>query len=492
MARAARRSQGRAREGAGGAAGASASRGTGRRRWSLSSEVWRSVTLAVTVMLVAVGVTLSLSLYVVLDHRAAQSLTQQATDLAHALDTADETPSDALSDSLLDVDPQVRVTLIASDGTVLYDNRADVASLDNHALRPEVSEALQSGEGATGRYSETVHQETLYHAVRLADGDVLRLATTQSSVVGVMAGVMPAVLAVVILGAVVAWFVGRRVSRRIARGIGSIDLDDPLRNDAPDEMEPLLERMDEQIKTLSVQGVQRRQFTANASHELKTPLTVILGYSEIIDNGIAKPEDVRRFAGLIHDEALHMKTIVNDLVTLNRLDDAADEELSLDMDERIGLAALVRKVLARCQFAADRRGIRYDVSGLSGSEAEHAVVRGNARALEDLVRNLVENAIRYNREDGLVAVRVAGTGDGGSTLEVSDTGIGIPEEYRERVFERFFCIDPSRSKETGGSGLGLAIVKHAVQLHHATIAIADNEPAGTTFTVTFPAPDASR
>ena len=247
----------------------------------------------------------------------------------------------------------------------------------------------------------------------------------------------------------------------------------------------MLNRINEQRKRLSAQAAERRKFTANVSHELKTPLTVVSGYAEIISNGIARPEDVSKFAGYIHSEAQHMKTMVDDLLILTRLDDMETSEVRMDMDQDVSLDAVVESAMARLYPAAEARHIRMEAKTPSSQGRPEVTVRGNHRMIEEMVRNLVENAIRYNVDYGFVRVTVSRDELGRPELRVADSGEGIPMELRGKVFERFFCVDESRSKETGGTGLGLAIVKHAAQLHGATVAIRGNYPRGAIFEVVF-------
>lgn len=461
-------------------------------RRPLSRTIARTVMVATAGVAVVCAILFALVFYYAVDVRAAHDLAAECESFAQAIDA--EASDAAEAASLLErggvvVPADTRVTLIGEDGSVLFDNRADAATLDNHALRPEVIQAMQTGEGESGRYSATLREETLYHSIRLDEGCVLRLAVTQASVWGVLQSLaMPyaAVLAAAVLSAfVAAW----AISRKIASELSVVDLDRPLENDAPQELMPLLERIDDQRKSIDSQAAERRRFTANVSHELKTPLTVISGYAEIIDRGIARPEDVQKFAGLIHAEAQRMKALVDELLTLSRLDDAQEsaESVGVDMDQEVFLGATARAVVARLEGAAQRRGISMRVKVPDDDGLSDIAVRGNARMLEEMTRNLVENAIRYNVEHGSIVVAVSRDRRGAPMMRVIDTGVGIPFELREKVFERFFCVDESRSKETGGTGLGLAIVKHAVQLHGGKVRVYGNDPHGSVFEVTFPA-----
>lgn len=424
--------------------------------------------------------------YFTLDQRAVDDLAAEAEGYAQIINASGRSGVEAIDlvEAESVIEPDTRMTLISSDGTVLYDSYADESSMENHAQRPEVVEATQTGEGQSGRYSETLGEETLYHSVLLDDGTVLRLAVTQSSIWGIMGTIALPCLLVLFLAVALSFFIGFLIARRVIARMEKIDLNNPIEGDAPEELMPLLRRLDAQHRRLDAQASERRMFTANVSHELKTPLTVISGYAEIIDKGIAKPRDVRRFAGLIHDEAQQMKSMVEEIIALTHLDEMGEGQMDLDMQQEVPLESVANNAVGRLKPLAERYRVDL-VMKVSRTDNKPVTVRGNARVLEEMVRNLAENAVRYNHEGGRAVVEVASEG-GKSVVRVSDTGRGIPYELRERVFERFFRVEESRSKDTGGSGLGLAIVKHAAQVHGASISITDNHPQGTIITVTFP------
>lgn len=481
-------SSSRGRRHAAGAADASSDKSPRRL---LSRTIARTVMAATAGVAVVCALMFALVFYYVIDERAENDLEAECEAFAAVLDEQahDEQSTLALLRQDAAVVPSdTRITLIDSDGSVLFDNRADAALLDNHAMRPEVIQAMETGEGASGRYSATLQEETLYHCIRLEEGSVLRLAVTQSSVWGVLQSLAVPYVAVLAAAVLAAFLAAWAISRKIASEFSAVDLDRPLENDAPQEVVPLLERLDAQKKSIDAQAAERRRFTANVSHELKTPLTVISGYAEIIDRGIARPEDVQKFAGLIHGEAQRMKSLVDELLTLSRLDDAqaSADGVKIDMNQDVSLAQVARSVVARLEPAAERRQVTLRVSAPDDDGLSDIAVKGNARMLEEMTRNLAENAIRYNVEGGRVSVSISRDRRGAPMMRVSDTGVGIPPELREKVFERFFCVDESRSKETGGTGLGLAIVKHAAQLHGAKVRVYGNDPRGSVFEVTFP------
>lgn len=388
-----------------------------------------------------------------------------------------------------------RVTLIDSDGSVLYDTEADVDSMPNHADRPEVIEALETGHGDSERTSSTLGEVMLYEAVRLDNGTVLRLSQEQAGYLSILLNMLPPLVGLAALGAIVAFVVARRESHAIIAPLRDVDLDHPVRNveNAYTEMIPMLERIEaqrqelkRQVRVLADNDRMRREFTANITHELKTPLTAISGYAELISSGmVSDEEDKREFAHRIYKEAGRLTTLVNDILTLSNLDeaeradDASASEGVLGSREPVDLPRTLDTVYQRLETVADVNGITLSV------KFEPAIVLGVPRLLDELVYNLASNAIRYNKPGGSVTMR-CGTVDGAPFISVEDTGIGIAPEEQEKVFERFYRVDKSRSKSRGGTGLGLAIVKHAAVFHNATIAIDSALGEGTTITVRFP------
>ena len=462
---------------------------------SLAHKAAAAIMVATTAVALVCVVAFAAASYATLDSRASEGITDESHRYASYIEAA-QLNGDELLDFLDEqsefMGSDMRVTLIASDGTVLFDNDvADVSTLGSHAGRPEFVQAELNGESSAGRYSETLQEVTLYHSVRLHNDDVLRFATTQSSVWGMMLHMLGPCAVVVALALIAAAVGSRFLAQVISADLMRIDLDRPLESDAPVELAPLLMRLDAQHRRLEAQASERRQYTANVSHELKTPLTVISGYAEIIAAGIAKDEDVKSFAHTIHSESQRMRSMVDDIISLSKLDDmgkggASGDDLGVDMNQTVSLESLANDACERLYpYAEDHRVSLTCEIERSGNEP--VVVRGNMQILSEMVRNLVENAIRYNVEGGRATVSVIGAADGSAVVRMSDTGIGIPPELRERVFERFFRVDESRSKETGGSGLGLAIVKHAAQVHGAKITVMGNDPQGTIIEVNFPA-----
>lgn len=375
----------------------------------------------------------------------------------------------------------VRVTLVGTDGTVLYDNQNSVVSMPNHADRPEIAEALSDGTGSAERDSETSGYVSVYRAIRLANGNVLRLAVDRDGAAAAVRHDLLLVCAVVLVIIAVCWAASRLVADRLVSPILAIDPAEPDAAVTYVEIEPLVERISEQVEELRGADLMRREFTSNVTHELKTPLSSISGASELIRDGIARPEDVPEFAGRIYDEAHHMTELVNDILTLSKLDESerSGDASLLGAPEPVNLLHVAREVATRLAPVAEKTGVSITAAG------EACVVQGYPRLLDELVYNLCDNAIRYNHEGGWVDVSVS-LEDECPLLVVADSGSGISTEQQAKVFERFYRGEQSRSRETGGTGLGLAIVKHAATLHGAALTL-DSEPGrGTTVCVRFP------
>jgi two-component system phosphate regulon sensor histidine kinase PhoR len=375
----------------------------------------------------------------------------------------------------------LRVTLVGADGDVLADS---AASSENHADRPEIIAALATGEGTAERMSDTLGEVTLYHALRLNDGTVLRLATTRSNALASVSGLLLPGLALFALLTGAALVAARRIASYLTAPLLSLDLDRPLENEAYEELQPLLARMDEQRLRIAASAdemsLARREFTANVSHELKTPLTVISGYAELMKDSLVKAEDVPYFSELIHVESRHMRNLVEDILILSQLDETGHYSIDRARVDNIDLRAIASDVIDRLMPFAEQHNVSFSLE----SEGD-TVMAGIARVLSSMAYNLCENAIRYNNEGGSVRVRVSGD-NSGVALEVSDTGIGIDPEDQERIFERFYRADKTRSRKSGGTGLGLAIVKHGAARHGASIALTSAPGEGTAIRIFFP------
>ena len=549
----------------------------------MTKRIFQAVCLvAAMVLVLSTGVLLAL-FYDNYVGRAEQSLRTEAAFVAQGLNTGGE-------DYLLGLtDRSRRITLVDQDGTVRYDNTADAGQMENHLEREEIQEALSTGSGQSRRVSETLSQETVYYAILLENGMVLRLAATQSSVWALLLTVLQPAAMVVIAALVLGAILAHRAAKAIVAPINSLDLDQPEDAKAYEELSPLLSRIARQKRTIDAQlhrarrqqeqfrlitenmsegllvvdsqtnllscnsaalrllGAEkqpenpsvlalnhaeafrtvirdalagrhgegrlevggrslqllanpagqegeaagavilvmdttereqrealRREFSANVSHELKTPLTSISGFAELMKSGVVAQKDVMDFSQSIYDEAQRLIHMVEDIIRLSELDET---ELHRETGP-IDLCDFCRREVERMRPEADRRGVTLSLRG------EAATVQGNAQILGELVYNLLDNAIKYNKPQGSVTVTV--TPGKRVRLRVEDTGIGIPKESQSRVFERFYRVDKSRSDDVSGTGLGLSIVKHAAQFHRARVELQSTEGKGTAITVTFP------
>lgn len=508
---------------------------------------------------------------------------QLRDELALAADATERLGTDYLQ--RLDSD-RYRLTWVAADGTVIYDNQADASGMGNHADREEIHEAMETGSGSSTRRSATLTEQTMYEARRLADGTVLRISVSTATALLLLLGMARPICILAVLAIALSAWLSRRVAADVVRPLNELNLDAPLENDIYDEISPLLRRIhiqQQQIRSqmltlkekkeefaritdnlcealilmdgegrvltmnpavqrlyglstveagadiLSVDRGQdmrmaleetrtrghasfretrdgmiyqfdmnridsergtygmaliafditdqvnaernRQEFTANVSHELKTPLQSIIGSAELLENGIVREEDVPRFVGRIRAEAERLVALIDDIIKLSQLDEGDDMPR-----EDVSLLALAQEVRGTLADAAAAKDITLEVDGDDG------VVNGVRRLLYEIVYNLCDNAIKYNKVGGRVDVTIRQTGDK-VRLAVADTGIGIAPEYRDKVFERFFRVDKSHSKQSGGTGLGLSIVKHAVQYHHAQLDIKSEPGKGTEISV---------
>ncbi len=373
---------------------------------------------------------------------------------------------------------KMRITLISPEGAVLAESQADAGTMDNHTSRPEVQQALKEGKGEDTRRSNTLGLNTYYYAVRLSDGNVLRIAGEVKNLYASFERALPAIVAIGAVLLVVSVILSVLLTRRLVKPIEAMASDmEHIAEEIPyHELKPFAYAVQEQQKKKKEMDKMRQEFTANVSHELKTPLTSICGYAEMIENGMVKDEDVPAFAGKIHKEAGRLVSLIGDILQLSALDDPP----MLEVRERVSLREVADECAQLLSFKAEKEQVALTIAGGPGP------VWGNRRLLEELLYNLCDNAIRYNRPGGTVAVTIGEAG-GRVTLQVKDTGIGIPPEHQGRIFERFYRVDKSRSKETGGTGLGLAIVKHIAMQHHASLSLDSTLGEGTTIQVSFEA-----
>ena len=368
----------------------------------------------------------------------------------------------------------IRITLIDQSGDVLFDSMESAIS-DNHLNRPEVVSALEDGSGYAVRTSEANGLDMHYYALRLDGGMILRVSMFASGINSFIDDALPLMLALSLVVVVIALIMAKILTDRLVEPIEKLSSNPDATEMPYPELRPFAEQMEKDRYVQQHMEMLRREFTANVSHELKTPLTGISGYAEMIETGIAKPEDVQDFAGKIRKEALRLLGLVGDIIRLSELDSAEKEEDA----EQVDLLELAEENVERLNPIADSMGVSVTVDG------EPCYVTGSRKRLDELVFNLIDNAVRYNKTDGSVAVSVKNT-EANIIFAVSDTGIGIPSEARDRVFERFYRVDKSRSKRDGGTGLGLAIVKRVAMLYGAEIRLESEENVGTTVSVRFP------
>ena len=370
----------------------------------------------------------------------------------------------------------LRITWIDEDGTVLFDNDTDITGLSNHNDRPEIRMALKNGEGQSTRHSDTMNMNTFYYALLLDNGTVLRVSTQARTITSVLMSALPiiAIIAALILAGCV--WIGHLLTRQLMKPIEDMaeNLDDTGQITVYRELEPFANKIRDQHEGILAAAKSRQDFTANISHELKTPITAISGYAELIENRLVDPEAEIHIAKQIRHNADRLLSLISDIIQLSELD---HQELPRKF-ELVDLYALAQECVKEQETIANRRGIAIHHSGVS------AGITADRSLIKEMIDNLLQNAIRYNRENGNVSVVVT-IEDGHPILTVKDNGIGIPADQQEHVFERFYRVDKSRSRETGGTGLGLAIVKHIAQLHSAEICMNSSVGQGTEVMVRF-------
>lgn len=432
-----------------------------------------NVQFAIT-SLVAILFTLLLTSFVYYDLFRREVL-QSLQTYTHVLKNSGIFEDDAIDNQLGVVD-NLRVTLVDTDGTIKFESNANIGSMDNHSRRPEIQKAFDGGEGNAIRKSATLDKNTFYYAVKLDNGQVLRVAKEAESMVSFWISMLPFLAVMVLLLLLVCVMMAHFLTRSIIKPIEqmALHIDDEQQEAVYKEMKPFLDTIQAQHRDIVKNSQMRQEFTANVSHELKTPLTAISGYSELIESGIASDSDTVRFAGEIRKSSNRLLTLINDIIRLSELD---VEERMVSM-ELLNLYELAQKCVDMMQLSAEKHQVSLKLTG------GICMLRANREMMEELLYNLCSNAIRYNIPGGEVVVDVVRETDK-CVLTVEDTGIGIPIEDQERVFERFYRVDKSRSKSTGGTGLGLAIVKHVVARHDARIELKSQPGKGTRIRVTF-------
>ena len=554
----------------------------------MNKKIFRSSLLTVCLVLAATIALIMGLLFHFFEKQIQKELANEAGFLAHALENEGAGYFDGFDNKNNRLAGNNRITWIDKNGTVLFDSRADVSELDNHADRDEIKTAMKEGKGMSTRYSKTLTEKTVNYAIRLSDGSILRVSTEQYTVVTILMGILQPILFIMFVALILTLVLSARVSKAIIEPINKLDLEIPENNDTYEELTPLLRKIADQKETIGEQladarkkqkefnlitenmsegflvidadanlltynsaalnlleitppadrsvllfcrakefrgvisdvlsGIKaentmvreersyslianpvyekesvigavvvilditerekrdmlRREFTANVSHELKTPLTSISGFAELMKAGDVLENDVTDFSKSIYDEAQRLITLVNDIIKISELD---GQSIPYEK-ETVDLYELSKEVIGRLEKEADKKNITFH---LIGGRAE---IIGVHKILEEMLYNLCDNAIKYNKENGTVDVLVNQTGDGVNVI-VRDTGIGIPISHQDRVFERFYRVDKSHSKKVGGTGLGLAIVKHGALYHHAKLSLESTVDVGTVVTIAF-------
>ena len=369
---------------------------------------------------------------------------------------------------------QTRMTLIGPNGDVIYDSKEDEYTFENHALRQEVKDAFEKGKGEATRTSQTLGKQTYYYAVLLENNMVLRVSKTVDTLMPTIGEFVPYMVGIMSVMAVFAYFLAKWKTARLIAPINTVYLERPLENPVYEELTPLLERIDDQNREKEIIANMRKEFSANVSHELKTPLTSISGYAEIMKSGMVKPEDMTSFSERIYNEASRLIVLIGDIIKLSKLE---DENVELEK-EWVDLYGLAEEICGRLSLLAEKSGVQVELSGESVSYF------GIRQILDEMIFNVCENAIKYNVPGGVVTVWVGNTTNNIKVV-VEDTGIGIDKEHLERIFERFYRVDKSHSKATGGTGLGLSIAKHGAIYHHAQIHVESEVGIGTKMELIF-------
>ena len=365
-----------------------------------------------------------------------------------------------------------RITLIEKDGTVLFESAADSLAMSNHLDRPEIKSAIETGTGTDTRFSDTIGTEDYYYALRLDDGNILRVSIQADSIFALFERSLVIILVIIIGIIIVSMVASMKLTDKLISPLKKIPelLQTNTTAEDADIYPEIIPLVDEIRNVRNSQSEMRQEFTANVSHELKTPLTSISGYAEVIENGMAQGEDVIQFAGKIRAESARLLSLISDIIRLSELDTTESEALSDD----INLKEITEECLQQLVHSAEQRGISITLTGQSD------MIKGCHTEIHELIYNLIDNAIKYNRDNGNIEIIVSD-----KTITVADTGIGIPQESIPRIFERFYRADKSRSRAKGGTGLGLSIVRHIAQHHGAEISVDSTVNVGTKISVAF-------
>lgn len=436
----------------------------------MRSRIQRSMILVLCITLAISYLLLTVAVYKQTFQNLQAEVEQEALYIKEAIDISGTDYLEAMDN----VQQNTRVTVITPEGNVVYDTKDDELTLANHKNRIEVKAALLHGEGRDVRVSDTIKERSIYYALLLKDGNVLRVSRTVDNVLPMFIQVLPYITIIAVVMICFAIILARWQTSRLIRPINELDLNEPLKNEIYEEFKPLLERIDKQNKEKDAAAQMRKEFSANVSHELKTPLTSISGYAEIMKNGLVKPEDMPKFSERIYDEASRLITLVEDIIKLSKLD---EERVEIEKED-VDLYELAMDVCSRLSLPAERKGVQIKVHG------ESVICHGVRPVLQEMIYNICANGIKYNKDGGKLDVWVGNTLAGKKVI-VRDCGIGIPKEDLDRIFERFYRVDKSHSKQSGGTGLGLSIVKHGAMLHQAEVHVESELGKGTKMELIF-------
>lgn len=437
----------------------------------MKKKIFKYFACMITVAILATTLLLSWVNYEMFKGRVMDDLEAYGRMFAVEMNGEAETQS-----ALHSLEEDIRVTLVHADGTVYCDNFADPNAMDNHADRPEIRQALENGSGSDIRNSSTVDQSAFYYAVRLKNGDVMRLAQEASNIWSVYFRSMPLIVLLAAGMACVSLYLAHLLTARLVQPIERMTahLNNVSGVARYPELEPFMDMIEQQHEEILRSANMRVEFTANVSHELKTPLTSISGYAELIESGMAQGEQAKTFAAEIHKSANRLLTLINDIIRLSQMD-APMPDLKF---EPVDLAQIAANTFEQLEMSARKADVTLQL------DAKPAMVEADRQMMDELLYNLCDNAIRYNVHGGSVKLEVRPIRDK-VIVCVQDTGIGISPENQEHVFERFYRVDKSRSKATGGTGLGLAIVKHIAVKHNAQIELESELGRGTKISVIF-------
>ena len=437
----------------------------------MKKKIFKYFACMITVAILATTLLLSWVNYEMFKGRVMDDLEAYGRMFAVEMNGEAETQS-----ALHSLEEDIRVTLVHADGTVYYDNFADPNAMDNHADRPEIRQALENGSGRDIRNSSTVDQSAFYYAVRLKNGDVMRLAQEASNIWSVYFRSMPIIMLLAAGMACVSLYLAHLLTARLVQPIERMTahLNNVSGVARYPELEPFMDMIEQQHEEILRSANMRVEFTANVSHELKTPLTSISGYAELIESGMAQGEQAKTFAAEIHKSANRLLTLINDIIRLSQMD-APMPDLKF---EPVDLAQIAANTFEQLEMSARKADVTLQL------DAKPAMVEADRQMMDELLYNLCDNAIRYNVHGGSVKLEIRPIRDK-VIVCVQDTGIGISPENQEHVFERFYRVDKSRSKATGGTGLGLAIVKHIALKHNAQIELESELGRGTRISVIF-------